>query len=216
MDQNRGEYIMLSVSDTGVGMDESLVDRIFEPFFTTKKPSEGTGMGLAMVHGAVRRHRGAINVSSSPGRGARFDIYFPRVPQKETTEQEESPTPRGAGEHVLLVDDEKDIVEAACQVLTRLGYRVTARSDSVAALETLRENPADFDLAIVDFALPDTSGVELADRFSRIRPDLPVLLITGFSGAIDRQELGSSGIREVLNKPLTSHEVGIAVRRVLR
>lgn len=214
-DLTPGSYVKLTVRDTGKGMDESFQERIFEPFFTTKKTSEGIGMGLAMVHGAVRRHKGAIFVESAPGKGTKFSIFFPRAREKATTTEELGDAPRGRGEHVLIVDDELDIVEAATAVLTRLGYTVIAESRADRALELLHREAKRFDLAILDFALAEMTGVELARRISELRPDLPMILTTGFSGAIDPGEIESAGIREVLNKPLGSRELGEVIRRVL-
>jgi PAS domain S-box-containing protein len=214
-DLKPGSYVKLSVRDTGKGMDDSFQERIFEPFFTTKKTSEGIGMGLAMVHGAVRRHKGAIYVDSARGKGTTFSIYFPRAMETIVAKEELRDAPRGSGEHVLIVDDEQEIVEAARNVLGRLGYQVIAESRADRALEILREDTRRFDLAVLDFALAEMTGIELAKRISAIRPGLPMILTTGFSGAIDPVEIESAGIREVMTKPLTSREMGEAIKRVL-
>ena len=214
-DLSPGPYIKLSVSDTGVGMDDSLQERIFEPFFTTKKPSEGIGMGLAMVHGAIKRHSGAISVDSRPGEGTRFDIYFPRVLDRVPMEVEKLELYEGNGEHVFLVDDEEYVVEAMCKVLKRLGYTVTATTNANEALAVFRDSPEPFHVVILDFALPEMSGLELARKMTEMRPEVPIVLATGFAGAVDRDEMHSAGIDHMVNKPLTSREVGAVIRRVL-
>jgi PAS domain S-box-containing protein len=210
-----GPFVKLSIRDTGVGMDDRLMERIFDPFFTTKKPSEGTGMGLAMVHGAVRRHGGAISVSSAPGRGALFEVFLPRV--TEVAEKTESlrPTPRGNNEQVLLVDDERDIVEAAQNVIERLGYRVMAETTAEGAFDVFVENRDRIDLIILDFVLAEMTGLDLARQMREIREDVPIVMATGFSGAVNRSEMETLGISRLISKPLTSQEIGETIRAVL-
>ncbi len=210
-----GRFVRLAIRDTGVGMDDRLMERIFDPFFTTKKPSEGTGMGLAMVHGAVRRHGGVIFVSSLPGRGSSFEIYLPRVASVAKERESIHPPPRGNNETLLLVDDEQDIAEVAQNVLTRLGYQVMTETTAVSALEAFQRAKDRLNLVILDFALSEMTGLELAGRMRRIRSDIPIILATGFSGAVDLSEMEALGIRELVRKPLTSREVGEAIRRVL-
>jgi signal transduction histidine kinase len=210
-----GAYVKLSVRDTGMGMDKSLMERIFEPFFTTKKPSEGTGMGLAMVHGAVKRHEGTITVTSEIGQGARFDVYFPRAEESFGTKKSTSRLQRGNGEHIFFVDDELDIVDAAFEVLSRLGYEVTSETRASYAIDLFRQKKEIFDLAILDFTLPDMTGLDLAKEMIEIRPDIPIVLASGFTGDIDNDELRSLGIKRLLNKPLSSREIGSVVRQIL-
>lgn len=215
-DLRPGRYVRLSIRDTGVGMDDGLQERIFDPFFTTKKPREGTGMGLAMVHGAVRRHGGVICVSSRPEHGSTFEIYLPRVAAQRRESKSTRPIPRGNREWLLLVDDEKDIIDAAKNVLSRLGYRVSAEQSGKAALETFRRSPDVFDLAILDYALPQMTGLDLARRLREVRADIPIVLATGFSGAIDPGELEVGHIQAVISKPLTSREVGETIDQILK
>jgi signal transduction histidine kinase/ActR/RegA family two-component response regulator len=215
-DLEAGPYVKLSVSDTGCGMDEKQIDRIFEPFFTTKKPSEGTGMGLAMVHGTVRRHRGGIDVRSAPGEGATFEVLLPRVEEKGAEKKDPAPLPRGLGERLFLVDDEQDIVETTRDVLERLGYEVSIATNAHAAIESFRREGGSIDLAILDFSLPEMTGLELARQLKDIRPDMPIILATGFSGAVDRSRLRAAGVGDLVDKPLTSGEIGAVIRRALK
>ena len=211
-----GPYVRLTVSDTGHGMDRGVMERIFDPFFTTKEPGEGTGMGLAMVHGIVKSHGGAITVHNDPGEGTMFHVYLPRL--ESPTEPEEAltaePAPRGK-ERILFVDDEEQLVRMGQRMLERLGYSVTARTSSVEALEAFRAQPEKFDLVITDQTMPNMTGVELARELMRIRPDIPVILITGFSEAVTLEKAGRMDIREYIMKPVLLRDLGKAIRRVL-
>ena len=211
-----GPYVRLTVSDTGHGMDRSVMERIFDPFFTTKEPGEGTGMGLAVVHGIVKSHGGAITVHNDPGEGTTFHVYLPRL--ESPTEPEEAltaePAPRGK-ERILFVDDEEQLVRMGQRMLERLGYSVTARTSSVEALEAFRAQPEKFDLVITDQTMPNMTGVELARELMRIRPDIPVILITGFSEAVTLEKAGRMDIREYIMKPVLLRDLGKAIRRVL-
>ena len=210
-----GQYLKMSVSDTGEGMTPEVLDRMFDPFFTTKSPSEGTGMGLAVVHGIVKSHGGAITVRSAPARGSVFDVYFPSV---EVTYAEEAETPSvsssGTG-RILLVDDEDLIVEVGSSMLARLGYEVQAAWDSVEALEIFRRSPDKFDLVITDQTMPRMTGTELARELTALRPDIPIILCTGYSDVASRTMAKDMGIREFLVKPVSRSELAESIRRVL-
>jgi PAS domain S-box-containing protein len=216
-----GCYLKLTVKDTGHGMDAKTMERIFDPFFTTKGHSEGTGLGLSVVHGIVRNHGGAITVSSMPGAGAAFEVYLPRVEQISGGDSSEAQAtaPRG-NEKILFVDDEEDLVFAGKKMLERLGYQVVVGRDGEQALDLFREQPASFDLVITDQTMPKMTGTELTREIMQIRPDIPVILCTGLGPtaekALQRDEAGDvSGIREVALKPLDREELAGMIRRVL-
>jgi PAS domain S-box-containing protein len=211
-----GPHIRLVVRDTGCGMERAELDRIFEPFFTTKAPGAGTGLGLAVVHGVVKRHEGAISVYSEPGKGTTFNIYWPvHDGEAKSGPQESQVVPKGQGEHILLVDDEEPLAALGKSMLERLGYRVTTEVSSVEALKTFSLQPRDFDLVITDQTMPNMSGVELAKVLLEIRPELPVILATGYSTAINAEKAQAMGIREMLLKPSTAQSLAEAIRRAL-
>ncbi|CAB1073561.1 multi-sensor hybrid histidine kinase [Olavius algarvensis Delta 1 endosymbiont] len=179
-----GTYINLAISDSGYGMEENLADRIFDPFFTTKERGEGTGMGLAVVLGIVKSHGGAITVESALDQGSRFDVYLPIIETKaDTASRQEVNMPTGM-EKVLLLDDEKALIDLGYQILDRLGYVVTTRTSSLEALELFRAQPDKFDLVITDMTMPNMTGDEFAAKIMTIRADIPVILCTGYSERI--------------------------------
>ncbi len=213
---NPGLYVRLCISDTGQGIPPDILDRIFEPFFTTKKIGEGTGLGLSVVYGIVKNHRGGIRVASKPLNGAAFYIYLPCV--EEATETEASSDkdiiPRGR-ERILFVDDEKDLTDLAKAILTRLGYRVTTCQDSRQALDIFKTDPDGFDLIITDMTMPHLSGSDLAQEVIRLRPQQSIILCTGFSSFIDAEKASQIGIKTFLAKPITKRDLAIAVRKTL-
>ncbi len=211
-----GKYVVLDVSDTGPGIDESHLDRIFDPFFTTKAPGEGTGMGLAVVHGIVKRYGGQVAVETKPGEGTRFRVFFPMVDAEVGREEENGPTtlPHGS-ERILIVDDEAPVLDTVQQMLESLGYHVTPRSDSLTALETFRERPQEFDLVITDMTMPNMTGASLARNLMDIRPGLPIILCTGFSEIINEDKAKALGVKEYLQKPVAKREMAMKVRRAL-
>ena len=209
-----GSYLRLTVSDTGCGMAPDVMERVFEPFFTTK--AQGTGLGLAVVHGIIRSHEGAIAVQSEPGRGSTFTVDFP-VHHGATPKAEDGPgvARRGAGEHILLVDDEPQLAALGRTILERAGYRVTARTSSPEALASFREAPHSYDLLVADLTMPSLTGAELTAEVLALRPELPVILATGFGGKLTPRRAQELGVREVLMKPLTSDVLTSAVWRAL-
>jgi len=212
-----GEYVRLSVSDTGHGMDEATIKRIFEPFFTTKSHGEGTGLGLSVVHGIVKTHNGGIFVYSHPGEGTIFHIYLPALSISKTTEEVVSTAiPSGNGEHILFVDDEPSIVIAARRMIEALGYRITAFQDPLLALDHLRKHPADFDLIVSDLTMPGASGIVLCDEARRIRPDLPIILTTGFAAELTEADIKNRGIHQLLLKPFTTPTIARALSAALQ
>jgi CheY-like chemotaxis protein len=210
-----GPYLRISVSDNGCGIDKATMSRIFEPYFTTKKIGEGTGLGLAMVHGIVKDHRGAISVLSEPGRGSAFHIYLPVAERKaKTAETAKTPLPGGV-EKVLFVDDELFLVEIGKNMLEHLGYSVACRSSPIEALELFRNSPGEFDLVITDMTMPGMTGDRLVVELRGIRRDIPVIVCTGFSHLMDSSRLKEAGVSETLMKPLSIEKLALAIRSVL-
>ena len=214
-DLEPGPYIKLSVRDTGQGIEPAIRDRIFEPFFTTKKPGEGTGMGLAVVHGIVKNYHGAVTVSSEPGQGSTFNVFLPRVEEDVVPDPSPSILQSGKNERILLVDDEESILRSLQAILERIGYRVTATSDSRKAWEIFRSRPDTFNLVITDQIMPQMTGMQLAEKLFGLRKDIPVILLTGFSEEINEDAVKALGIREYLLKPTPTQTLSEAVRRVL-
>ena len=211
-----GPYLCLSVSDTGHGMSAATLEHIFEPFFTTKPLGEGTGLGLAVVHGIIKAHNGAVIVQSTPGQGTIFRLYFPESARPATeTETIFIKTPRGDGEHVLFVDDEEPIALAGKMVLERLGYQVTVCSQPAEALARFRAQPDTFAAAVIDLTMPSIRGDQLASQMLQLRPGMPIILTTGNSTTVGVEWARSLGIREFLQKPATAQALGEIVHRVL-
>ncbi|MBU1537859.1 PAS domain S-box protein, partial [Myxococcota bacterium] len=210
-----GSYVLLSVSDTGHGMDRSTIERIFDPYFTTKGPGGGSGMGLAVTQGIVKGHLGAISVNSEPGMGTQFHVYFPE------THEEVAPVPdnkeylRTGRERILFVDDEEPLMEMGKEILETLGYRVTGSISSRKALEIFRDQPSAFDLVITDMTMPELSGTELATEMMAIQPHLPVILCTGYSELVDARQAQAMGIRQLIMKPWGISEMAAGIRRAL-
>jgi PAS domain S-box-containing protein len=210
-----GAYARISVADTGCGMDPAVLRRIFEPFFTTKPPGEGTGLGLAVVHGIMESHDGAITVHSRPGEGTVFQLYFPACAARPPAAAPAPAAPsRGHGEEVLFVDDEEALVELARRSLGALGYRVEGTTQPEVALALVRANPGRFALVITDQTMAGMTGLVLASQLRQCRPALPVLLMTGYV-SVTPEELATAGIRQLVLKPMTFHALGEAVHAAL-
>ncbi|MBA4397028.1 MAG: hypothetical protein C0394_06570 [Syntrophus sp. (in: bacteria)] len=211
-----GDYAKLSVCDSGHGVDAAIISRIFDPFFTTKGPGEGTGLGLSVVYGIVRDHKGVIDVTSAPGKGTTVSVYLPVI-VSEAAAQEQTPGGEivGGSERILFVDDEANMIEVVVSMLTSLGYHLTARRSSVEALELFRTRPDDFDLVITDMTMPHIRGDELAGEMLKIRADIPIILCTGFSEMITEEKAISIGIRRFMMKPLYMKDLAKAIRAVL-
>ncbi|MFZ1984194.1 MAG: Cache 3/Cache 2 fusion domain-containing protein [Desulfatitalea sp.] len=211
-----GRYAMLSVADTGCGIDPAIMDKIFEPYFTTKAQGKGTGLGLSVVYGIVKAHHGDIKVFSEAGKGTTIDIYLPLTDDYTGAASperiEDYPTGR---ERILLIDDEEMIAELEKHLFERLGYQVTVRLSSVDALEAFRANPDAYDLVITDMSMPNMTGEQLAKELIAINPGIPIIMCTGFSERIGRERAKSIGIKEFLMKPITISEMSQMVRKVL-
>ena len=210
-----GSYVRLSVSDTGHGIAPHLRDRIFDPYFTTKAKGVGTGLGLAVVRGIVQNHGGTIEMESERGKGTTFHIWLPRVEGVARSEFKRIQLVNTGTERILLVDDDPVLAELGAKLLSTLGYRVVYHIDAQQALDQFVEAPGDFDLVITDMIMPHINGKALAIELLRTRPDIPVIIYTGFSDAIDPEELKQIGIRKVLRKPVTIYSLSQAIRQQL-
>ena len=214
-DMQPGHYLVLSVKDTGSGMDEEVKKRIFEPFFTTKPVGEGTGLGLSVAYGIVKNHKGNITVYSEPGRGSIFRVYLPKA-DTGVSVQTETPRPIPKGnERILLVDDEEIIVNSVRNMLQHLGYQVTAVMDSQEALKIFSADSSQFDLVMTDQTMPFMTGEDLGKELMRIRPDIPIILCTGYSDMISSEKATAMGFRGFIMKPFTVREGAELVRWVL-
>ena len=211
-----GSYVKLAVRDTGCGIAPEIIDKIWDPFFTTKRPGEGTGLGLSVVHGIIKQHEASITVESEAGLGCTFTAYFPRIseaPSRAPSPDDAVPT---GNERVLFVDDEEVLVDMGKELLGELGYRVTAGTSSIEALALFEADPSRFDVIITDQTMPDMTGVTLAKAVLALRPDIPVILCTGFSHSVDAESAESAGIAAFVMKPLTKKELARTIRRVLK
>jgi signal transduction histidine kinase/ActR/RegA family two-component response regulator len=218
LDLKESTYCKISVKDTGHGMDQKTQKRIFEPFFTTKAVGKGTGMGLSVVHGIVRRCGGAIKAESSPGKGARFDVYLPLAEKVHLTklkEDRELAAVKGMG-HILFVDDDAQICDSQKKALELLGYTVTAIQDSRMAEEIFSKNYNKFDLLILDLNMPHLNGFELAERIIKVRPDIPIILSTGYSELIDSKKIKDLGIHSLLLKPYKLNDISRCMAKILK
>lgn len=211
-----GEFVRLSVSDTGCGMDEMTRERIFEPFFTTKAVGEGTGLGLSVVHGIIESHSGAITVSSAVGKGSKFDVYLPLIHANEFEQDDDEQDVLGGRERILIVDDEEDVAVALKDVLAkRYGYVATVITKGREALDYLRAHPDEVDLLIVDETMPEITGMLLAREAQTICRGLPIILMTGYTQKFDDTTCRQFGIARLMLKPPDPKELGRTVRSVL-
>ena len=209
------DYVKLTVSDSGHGISPSVIDRIFDPFFTTKPPGEGTGLGLSVVYGIVKDQGGWIDVRSSPGRGAAFEVFLPEVVSGGSSHDFRSGEEPGGHEKILFVDDEEFIVHMGEKMLKSLGYEVTSRSVSIDALDIVRVESPEYDLVITDMTMPDMTGLQLAEQIHGLRPELPIILCTGYSELVNEAVVGQCGIRCFMTKPYSRADLAAAVRRAL-
>ncbi len=212
---NPGPYLRLMVSDTGYGIRPEILDKIFDPFFTTKEKHEGTGMGLSVVHGIVKGYGGVVYAESGPGKGTRFKVLLPAVERKtESEERTNIPLAKGT-EHILFVDDEEYLIDIGKKMLESLGYKVMTSTSGSEALRIFSDHPNRFDLVITDLTMPVIKGDELAKKLIAVRPDLPVILCTGFSSKIKEETAMASGIKAFVMKPFLMRDIAETVRRVL-
>lgn len=214
-DAKIGEYLQLSVCDTGGGIDPSARERIFEPYFTTKGVGEGTGMGLAIVHGIVANYGGFINVYSNLGEGTSFNVFLPVWRGEEPEKLKAVEVPRVGNESILFVDDEPSIAEVGSRILKELGYDVMSTTSSYSALEIFEQDPNSFDLVITDQTMPKLTGYQLAEKMIKIRPDIPIIVCTGFSSIVDEEMAKKIGIKKFVLKPMTTLDISNVIRKVL-
>jgi len=214
-DMKPGAYLQLTVSDTGCGMPPQVRERIFDPFFTTKEVGEGTGMGLSVVHGIAGSYGGTITVDSEPGQGSTFKVYLPIIERREKSQAaQEDSIPTGS-ERILFVDDEPALTDIGKQFLEALGYSVETRTSSIEALELFKNQPDRFDLVITDMTMPHMTGEDLAQELMCLKPNIPIILCTGFSANINDQKACAMGIRAFVLKPIVKPEIAATVRKVL-
>ncbi|MDM8517213.1 response regulator [Desulfobacterales bacterium HSG16] len=212
---NEGQYVKITVSDTGRGIAKEHLDKIFDPYFTTKEIGKGSGIGLSVVHGIVNSHNGEISVDSEYGKGTTFKVFFPVVEKEPVYEEETDITVPTGDERILFIDDEKSIVDMAIQMLEQFGYTVTAKTSSADALETFRTRPDKFDLIISDISMPEITGDKLAKELLQIRPDIPIILCTGYSSRINDEKAKEIGIRDLVMKPIVKSVLAKTIRKVL-
>jgi len=212
---NPGRYVNLVVSDTGHGISQEDIDRIFDPYFTTKEIDRGTGMGLAVVHGIVKGHNGFISVKSELGKGAAFSVFFPIVEKEAVVETETDEELPSGNERILFIDDEESIVKIGHQRLERLGYNVEATTSPIEALNLFSSKPDQYDLVVTDLAMPKMTGDKLVKEILKIRPDIPIILCTGFSEKVNEKKAREIGAADYIEKPLDKHDFAFKVRKVL-
>lgn len=210
-----GSYACLTVCDTGKGMDPATMDRIFEPFFTTKKVGQGTGLGLSVVHGIVRGHGGSIRVSSNPGSGTTFRILLPPAIPREVPASTAPVRVRGEGQRVLLLDDDVTLNRVLSRTLERMGYQVSSFDSPLAAIEALRRCPQDFDVVLTDYELPGMNGLAVSSAMMEVRPELPILLCSGYLRLELREKAEAMGIRGILSKPCDADAIGDSLAQAL-
>jgi len=210
-----GPYVKLSVSDTGHGIDPDNIDRIFDPYFTTKEVGKGSGMGLAVVHGIVKRHNGMITIESKPAEGTTFNVFFPKAGEVEQQTIKEIDILPTGNERILLVDDDESVVNAIKQLLEGLGYQVTPKNCGRETLELFSAQPNAFDLIITDQTMPEMTGEQLAKELIDLKPEVLIILCTGYSSVIDDKKAKTIGIREFIMKPVDKKELAITIRKVL-
>jgi signal transduction histidine kinase len=210
-----GPYLLITVRDTGHGISPGILERVFDPYFTTKQPGEGTGLGLSTVHGIIKNYKGNITINSQRGKGTEVKVWLPTLVAAEEPEEEEFQILPLGKEKILMVDDEEELLKSHRQILEQLNYSVVTCSCSIAALEIFRETPDDFDLIITDMSMPEMTGTQLTEEVFKIRPDIHIILCTGFSEFIDAKQAKTIGIKEFLMKPVDRQTLANIIRKVL-
>lgn len=210
-----GSYVVLTVKDTGKGISKEAVERIFDPYFTTHEVGKGSGLGLAVLHGIVTAHEGVIDVSSTPGKGTVFTVFFPCITRPKEIEPEQGDFLPGGSETILFVDDEEEIVKMRTRMLAHLGYRVFAASTPERALQYFEKEDEQIDLMITDHTMPRMTGLQLAGQVSRLRPGLPIILCSGYSEAVTMEEAKRCGVHRFLAKPVDMRLLARAIREIL-
>jgi CheY-like chemotaxis protein/anti-sigma regulatory factor (Ser/Thr protein kinase) len=210
-----GAYVSLKVRDTGEGIDPGVMDRIFDPYYTTKEVGKGTGMGLSVIHGIVNSHGGGVRVESKLGEGTLFEIYFPALEKTDEIEKKPVQEIKGGSEKVLFVDDEASMVALNHQRLERLGYQVRSTTKPEEALEWFRADPGQFDVIITDMTMPRMTGNRLTQEILAIRPEIPVIICTGYSERMSAKEAEALGASKYIEKPIELRNLASALREAL-
>ncbi len=211
----KGQYFTIEFSDNGTGIKQEIIDRVFDPFYTTKPKGEGTGLGLSIIHGIIKKHDGNISVESEAGKGTKFIIHLP-IYEGEYMETKSDSTQINKGQgRIMVVDDEETLAEVNGEMLKLLDYDVTVITSSTDALNAFKEKPENFDLIITDMTMPELNGLDLAREILGIRPEIPVILCTGFSDQITKESAMTVGVREFLNKPVTLKNLAATVEHIL-
>jgi len=210
-----GNFVQLSIHDSGPGIDPEIRDKIFDPYFTTKEAGKGTGMGLSVVHGIVKSYGGIISIECEPGKGTTANVFLPVIGLDAALETDDADPIPGGSERILFIDDEEVLTNLNKIILEQLGYKVTISSNSRQALQIFQDQPDQFDLIITDQTMPGMTGAELAARMLRIRPDLPIILCTGYSSIISKEKTRSIGIKSLVDKPLVIKDIAKLIREVL-
>jgi CheY-like chemotaxis protein len=210
-----GRYVKLSVSDTGSGMTPEIKEHIFDPFFTTKDKGKGTGIGLSLTYDIIKSYGGIITVQSTPDQGSTFDVLIPAIKSTKPLKVDMDEVVHRGKERILFVDDEDALADLGKQMIEHLGYRVTARVNSLEALKLFQKDPYAFDLVITDLVMPNMSGDELAQKILAIRPDIPVILITGFAEQITSEKAGLIGVKKLVTKPIVMKDIAKLIREAL-
>ncbi|GAX59508.1 PAS/PAC sensor hybrid histidine kinase [Candidatus Scalindua japonica] len=212
---NEAEYIRLTVTDTGIGMDKATKNRIFEPFFTTKAVDKGTGLGMSMVHGIVNSHHGDIHVYSSPGKGTSFHIFLPVIKYELEPEKRETAEIVCGQESILVVDDNEDVTKIMKQMLESLGYKVDIYKISIEALKAFHKQPDKYDLLISDLTMPKMTGLDLSEKIQKLHPGFPIIIITGYCDTLTKDTQREYGIKKIIKKPIMMEELAKTVREIL-
>jgi len=205
---------MLRVKDSGAGIDSEIIDKIFDPYFTTKKVGEGSGMGLAVVQGILNSHEAVIKVDSEAGKGTTFTIFFPVTNENIPDEQKTNESIPKGKENILIVDDEKTLVEIAKRIVEHLGYKATAVTSSLEALEIFKANPENFDLIISDQIMPEMTGNKLAEKILNIK-NIPIIIYSGYSSEFGDIKNDNVGISAFIMKPVSKDKLARTIREVL-
>jgi len=214
-DVSPGNYVQLTIGDTGPGIPPEIRDKIFDPYFTTKNVGKGTGMGLAIVNGIVKNYGGFIVIDSQEGKGTFFQIYIPAVERAECIEQIETRAIAKGNERILLVDDEEIVAEMGRSVLEYLGYTVTVCTNSIEALRVFQNAELPFDVILTDQTMPGMTGLDLAQRILALRPDIPIIICTGYSSTLSEEKALAVGVRGFAMKPLAIHDISQLIRKVI-
>ncbi len=210
-----GEYIQLKIGDSGQGIPDKNFERIFDPFFTTRKTRNRTGLGLSVVHGIVAINKGFITVENRKGRGIVFTIASPKVKEKSASSGKEKPVRKSDGEKILFVDDETALIDVGKRILERIGYKVVTAKSGSEALALFSANPMQFDVVITDTTMPNMTGIELSEELLSIRPDISIIVCTGYSELISPEKAKQIGIKKYIMKPFEKSDIAETIRKVL-